>query len=78
MTKLKSRLAAVVAAAILATPTMARESHGGSRHQSVAVEASTVPIAQHVGAGNRVRDYEGHDVWAHWGTYYGPMLPSIP
>jgi hypothetical protein len=23
------------------------------------------------------RRYGGHDVWGHWGTYYGPMIPNI-
>jgi hypothetical protein len=22
--------------------------------------------------------YEGRDVWGHWGTYYGPMIPTVP
>jgi hypothetical protein len=21
--------------------------------------------------------YRGRDVWGHWGTYYGPMVPTI-
>ena len=21
--------------------------------------------------------YVGRDVWGHWGTYYGPMIPTI-
>jgi hypothetical protein len=34
------------------------------------------------GYGNRAsslhggsRGYRGRDVWGHWGTYYGPMIP---
>jgi hypothetical protein len=23
------------------------------------------------------REYGGRDVWGHWGTYYGPMIPTI-
>jgi hypothetical protein len=23
------------------------------------------------------REYGGRDVWGHWGTYYGPMIPGI-
>jgi len=23
------------------------------------------------------REYGGRDVWGHWGTYYGPMVPTI-
>jgi hypothetical protein len=38
----------------------------------------------HDGYGNRARglrddsrDYDSRDVWGHWGTYYGPMIPMI-
>ena len=78
MTKLKFLSAALIAAAMLATPAMARENHVSSRHLAVNANASTTPGAQYIGEGNRFRGYEGHDVWGHWGTYYGPMLPSIP
>jgi hypothetical protein len=78
MTKLKFLSAALIAAAMLATPAMARERHVSSRHLAVNAHASTTPGAQYIGEGNRFRGYEGHDVWGHWGTYYGPMLPSIP
>jgi hypothetical protein len=77
MTKLKFLLAALIAAAMLATPAMARESQVSSRHLAVNANASTTPGAQYIGEGDRIRGYEGHDVWGHWGTYYGPMLPSI-
>jgi hypothetical protein len=37
----------------------------------------------HGGHGNRTsalrggfRGYGGRDVWGHWGTYYGPMIPN--
>jgi hypothetical protein len=23
------------------------------------------------------RGHGGHDVWGHWGAYYGPMIPMI-
>jgi hypothetical protein len=78
MTKLKSLSAALIAAAMLVTPAMARESHASSRHLAVNADASTTPGAQYAGEGDRFRGYEGHDVWGHWGTYYGPMLPSVP
>jgi hypothetical protein len=36
------------------------------------------------GHGNRtrglhrgLRGYENRDVWGHWGTYYGPMIPAL-
>ena len=79
MTRLKFLSAALIAvAAMLATPALARESHVSSRHFAVNANASTTPGAQYIGAGDRFRGYEGHDVWGHWGTYYGPMLPSVP
>jgi hypothetical protein len=78
MTKLKFLSAALIAAAMLATPAMARESHVSSRHLAVIAHASTTPESQYIGEGDRFRGYEGHDVWGHLGTYYGPMLPSIP
>ena len=28
------------------------------------------------GLGGRFHRYEGRDMWGHWGTYYGPMIPS--
>ena len=78
MTKLKFRSAALIAGAILATPAMAGESHRSPRHQPVSANANTTPGTRYIGEGDRFRGYEGHDMWGHWGTYYGPMLPSIP
>jgi len=60
-----------VAATMLATPAMARESHVSSPHLSKTADASTAS------EGDRFRGYESHDVWGHWGTYYGPMV-SVP
>jgi hypothetical protein len=77
MTKLKFLSAALIAAAMLATPAMARESLVTSPYPVIA-HASATPGSQYIGEGGRFRGYEGHDVWGHWGTYYGPMLPSIP
>jgi len=78
MTKLQFLSAALFAAAMLATHAMASESHVGSRHLAVNANASTTPGARYIGERDGFRGYEGHDVWGHWGTYYGPMLPSIP
>ncbi len=78
MTKLKFLSAALIAAAMLATPAMASEGHVSSRHFAINANASTTPGARNIGEGDRFRGYEGHDVWGHWGTYYGPMPPSVP
>jgi hypothetical protein len=29
------------------------------------------------GLGDRFHGHRGNDVWGHWGSYYGPMIPSI-
>jgi hypothetical protein len=78
MTKLKFRSATLIAAAMLVTPAMASESHVTSRHQAVSGNARTAPRAHYIGEAALFRGYEDHDIWGHWGTYYGPMLPSIP
>ena len=78
MTRMKFLSAALIVAALLATPAMARESQVSSRHLPVYADASTRPGAQYTGGEDRFRGSEGHDVWGHWGTYYGPMVPSIP
>jgi hypothetical protein len=71
MTKLKFLSVALIAAALLAAPAMARQNHVSSRHLTVNAHG-----AQDIGDGDRFHEYEGHDVWGHWGTYYGPMVPS--
>jgi hypothetical protein len=79
MTKLKFLSAALIAAAVLATPAIARESRVSSRHLPVNANAITRSGTHYTGeGGDRFSEYEGHDVWGHWGTYYGPMIPSIP
>jgi hypothetical protein len=83
--------AALIAATMLATPAMARESHITSRHFPQDINARTTPGARVIGAGGGFRanhfgsglggtpgdEYEGRDVWGHWGTYYGPMVPAL-
>ena len=78
MTKLKFLSAALIAAAMLAAPAMARASEASSRHPAAGANASATPAAPYIGEADRYHGYEGHDVWGHWGAYYGPMLPSIP
>ena len=49
MGKLKRLSAALFAAAVLATPAMARQRHVMSRHLAADASASVVPGARHVG-----------------------------
>jgi hypothetical protein len=83
MTKLKLLSAALIAAAMLATPAMARESHVTSQHRAEDANASTAPGARYGFRGNHFGGgfggtpgdgYGDRDVWGHWGTYYGPMV----
>jgi hypothetical protein len=79
MTKLRLLPAALIAAAaMLATPAMARESHVSPRNLAENVNTSTTPGARHTREGDGFRRHESRDVWGHWGTYYGPMVPSVP
>ena len=48
MTKLKLLSAALIAAAMVATPAMARESHVTSRHHAEHANASASPNARHI------------------------------
>jgi hypothetical protein len=78
MTKLKFLSAALIVAATLAAPATASDRQVSSRHLAVNANASAMPGALYRDEGDRFRGYDSHDVWGHWGTYYGPMLPSIP
>ena len=51
MTKLKLLSAALIAAATLATPAMARESHVTSRHRAEDANASASPTARYIDGG---------------------------
>ncbi len=95
MTELKLLSAALIAAATLTTPAMARENHVTSQHRAEDANASTTPGPSYIGEGDGFRgnhfgggfagtpgdsgsrEYRGRDVWGHWGTYYGPMIPNI-
>jgi hypothetical protein len=77
MKKLKLLSPALVAAAMLATPAMARESHVSSRHLAEDVNTSTTREAQYLREGDGFHGHESRDVSGHWGTYYGPMIPSV-
>jgi len=91
MTELKLLAAALIATAMLATPAMARESYVTSRHLAGNANASNTPRARYIGGGDGFRSdhssggfggtpgdgYGGRDVWGHWGTYYGPMVPTL-
>ena len=78
MTWLSFLPAALIAAATLTTPAMARESHVSSRQLAKKLNRSATPEARYTRDGDDFHRHENRDVWGHWGTYYGPMIPSVP
>ena len=103
MAKPKFLSVALIAAAVFATPVMARESSVTSQHLAEDANAITTRgviggadgfRGNHLGGGFGVipgdgdggrasglrggfHRYGGRDVWGHWATYYGPMVPPI-
>jgi hypothetical protein len=56
----------------------------GSRGNNLGGGIGGTPGDDYHGYGNRARGLRGEfrgsggrDVWGHWGTYYGPMIPMI-
>jgi len=82
MTKLKLLSAALIAAAMLTTTASPSYIGGGDgfRGDDFGGGFAGTPDDGYGGYGDRAsgsREYGGRDVWGHWGTYYGPMIPSI-
>ena len=81
MMKLDLLSAALISAALLATPAMARKSQVTSELLTANANART-PTGALNSSGqaccrNRARDLPSladRDVWGHWGAYYGPMV----
>ena len=70
--------AALIAAAMFAARAMARESHVSSRQLAKKLNRSATPEARYTRDGDDFHRHENRDVWGHWGTYYGPMIPAVP
>ncbi len=83
MTKPNLLSAALMAAALLTTPAMARQ---GQLTSQRLIANTRITTTAHGADGqtccrNRVSELRGpgeRDVWGHWGTYYGPMVPTVP
>ena len=85
MRKLEFLSTTLIAAAILATPALARENQITSRHFTKNADANTIvgvgqndwrPCHGNLARGLRgeLCGYGDRDVWGHWGGYYGPMV----
>jgi hypothetical protein len=74
--------AALITAALLTTPAMARESQVISQRSLTANANAHIPTGARSTDGqaccrNRARDLPSladRDAWSHWGAYYGPMV----
>jgi hypothetical protein len=75
MTKLNVLSAALMTAALLTTPAMARDGQLTSRPIS---NARTLHSADGQTCcrdrASGLRALANRDAWGHWGTYYGPMV----
>ena len=85
MMKLNLLSAALITAALLTTPAMARESQVTSQRLTANANARALTGARSAQgqACGRNRAWElpslaDRDVWGHWGAYYGPMVPTVP
>jgi hypothetical protein len=85
MTKPNLLSAALMAAALLTTPAMARQGQLTSQriiaNARIATNAHIATTAHSADGQTCCRDLRGpgeRDVWGHWGTYYGLMVPNVP
>jgi hypothetical protein len=79
--KLELLSAALISAALLTTPAMARESQVTSERLAANANARTptgaLSTSGQACCRSRARDLPSladRDVWGHWGAYYGPMV----
>ena len=76
-----SAMTALIAAAVVTTPAIARHSEVTLRRLTEGANACTATGARNIYGQsclrNRAADLRGigdRDVWGHWGNYYGPMV----
>jgi hypothetical protein len=77
MKKLKPLLAALIVAAVLATPAMARRSQATSLSPTVNAYARATTVYGRACCRDRAgdsRSFAERDPWDHRGGYYGPMV----
>ena len=75
--------AMMAAALLLTTPAMARQGQPTSQRLIANAHIATTGNSAdgQTCCRNRANDLRGpgeRDVWGHWGTYYGPMVPTVP
>lgn len=76
MKKLKPLLAAIIVAAVLATPAMARRSQATSLSPTANAYARATTVYGRDRAGDS-RSFAERDPWGHWGGYYAPWFTFL-
>jgi hypothetical protein len=79
MTKPNLLSAALMTAALLTTPAMARQGQLTSLRliANARIATTAYPAEEQTCCLNRASDRRGpgeRDLWGHWGSYYGPMI----
>ena len=77
MTKPNLLSAALLIAALLTTPAMARQGQLTSQRTVTSSPIAIPHSAAQARLRNRASDlrgFEERDMWGHWGAYYGPMV----
>ena len=77
MKKLKPLLAALIVAAVLATPAMARRSQAASLSPTADAYPRATTVYGRACCRARAGDspsFAERDPWGHWGGYNGPMV----
>jgi hypothetical protein len=79
MTKPDLLLTSLMVAVLLTAPAMARQARLDSHRLTPNVHFATNahPADSQTGVRDHASDQLGssdHDVWGHWGAYYGPMV----
>jgi hypothetical protein len=81
MMKVNLLSGALISAALLTTPAMARESQVTSRrlmaNANAHIPTGALSTSGQACCRNRARDLPSladRDAWSHWGAYYGPMV----
>ena len=74
MIKPELLFAALIAAAVLATPATARQSKMTSPRVATNAKAHTATDTNNAYRSGDFRGLAERDVWGHWGAYYGPMI----
>jgi hypothetical protein len=76
LTAMALTFAFALSATCVSAHTVRHESNVRSHRMHRSVAPSLVLRPKHGNPSNDFSSYGNRDVWGHWGTYYGPMIPT--